>query len=112
MAIKGLKILSLNVRSLKYTNLSEMQARFKDYDILCFCETWLNNNIKDQMISIKGFDLFRLDREKGNIKSKKGKPKRGGGLIIYIKKGLSDFAEIVEELSSISGNVEQLWVEK
>ena len=109
MPIKGLKVLSLNVRSL-YSNLSELHVRFKDFDILCFCETWLNSIVKDQMISMEGFDLFRLDREAGNITTKKGKPKRGGGLIVYIKKELSEFAEIVDELSSISGNVEQLWV--
>ena len=109
MAIKGLKLLSLNVRSL-YSNLSELQARFKDFDVLCFCETWLNSNTTDQMISLEGFDLFRLDREKGNITTKKGKPKRGGGLIMYVKTELSDSTEIVEELSSISANVEQLWV--
>ena len=112
MAIKGLKLLSFNVRSL-YSNLSELQSRFKDFDVpvLCFCETWLNSNTTDQMISLEGFDLFRLDREKGNITTKNGKPKRGGGLIMYVKTKLSDSAEIVEELSSISGNVEQIWVE-
>ena len=109
MTIKGLKILSLNVRSL-YTNLNELHVRFKDFDILCFCETWLNSNIKDQMISMEGFDLFRLDRENGNITTKKGRPKRGGGLIIYIKKELHEFTDVVGDLSSISGNVEQLWV--
>ena len=109
MAIKGLKILSLNVHRL-YPNLSELHVRFKDFDILCFCETWLNSNIKDQMISKEGFKIFRLDRESGNITTKKGKPKRGGGLIVYIKTELSAYAEIVEELSSISGNVEKLWI--
>ena len=107
MTIKGLKILSLNVRSL-YSNVSELHVRFKDFDILCFCETWLNGNIKDQMIMMEGFDLIRLDRENGNITTKKGKPKRGGGLIMYIKKELGEFAEIIEQLSAISGNVEPL----
>ena len=109
MTIKGLKILSLNVRSL-YSNINELHVSFKDFDILCFCETWLNSVIKDQMISMEGFDLFRLDRESGNITTKKGKPKRGGGLIIYVKKELGEFVETIEEINSISGNVEQLWV--
>ena len=87
MTIKGLKILSLNVRSL-YPNLNELHARFKDFDVLCFCETWFNSSIKDQMISIDGFEIFHLDRESGNIITAKGKPKRGGGLIVYIKQSL------------------------
>ena len=109
MTLKGLKILSLNVRSL-YANLCELQIRFKEFDILCFCETWLNTSITDQMISMEGFSLFRLDRENGNITTKKGRPKRGGGLIVYIKNELSKFAEIVDELSTVTVNVEQLWV--
>ena len=101
MPPKGLKILSLNVRSL-YPHLNELYVRFKDYDILCFSETWLNSNYKDEMISMESFDIFRLDREKGGIVNKAGKPKRGGGLIIYVKKELSKFTQILEDLSSIS----------
>ena len=109
MTIKGLKIVSLNVRSL-YTNLNELYARFKDFDILCFCETWLNDRINDQMISMEGFTIFRLDREKGDIRSKKGKPKRGGGLIIYVKNELSQYTAIMENTTSISYNIEKLCI--
>ena len=109
MSPKGLKILSLNVRSL-YPHLNELYVRFKDYDILCFSETWLNGNYKDEMISMESFDIFRLDREKGGIVNKAGKPKRGGGLIIYVKKELSKFTQIIEDLSSISDDLEQLWI--
>ena len=39
------------------------------------------------MLSMDSFDIFRLDRENGKITNKTGKIKRGGGLIIYVKKG-------------------------
>ena len=109
MSPKGLKVLSLNVRSL-YPRLNELYVRFKEYDILCFSETWLNGNYKDEMISMDDFDIFRLDREKGGIVNKAGKPKKGGGLIIYVKKELSKFTQIVEDISSISSDLEQLWI--
>ena len=109
MAIKGLKIVSLNVRSL-YAYLNKLYARFKDFDILCFCETWLNSKINDQMISMDRFNIFRLDREKGNIVSKKGKPKRGGGIIFYVRKDLSEYTSILEDVSSISNDIEKLCI--
>ena len=107
--LKGLKIVSVNIRSL-YSSLNELSVRFKDFDIICCCETWLNNTFTDQMIKIDGFECFRLDRECGNILNKAYKPKRGGGLIVYVKKDLSNFAQIIPHVSHISDNIEQLWV--
>ena len=57
-----------------------------------------------------GFDIFRLDREKGNITNKAGRPKRGGGLIIYVKKELGKYTQIIDNVSSISGDLEQIWI--
>ena len=109
MVLKGLSILSLNVRGL-YSNLNELQARFSDFDVLCFSETWLNSTYNDQMINIQGFEIFRLDREVGNIRTKTGKKKRGGGLIIYIKNELAQYTSVIEESSSITPEMEQLWI--
>ena len=107
--LKGLKIVSVNIRSL-LSSLNELSVRFKDFDIICCCETWLNNAFTDQMIRIEGFELFRLDRECGNILNKGQKLKRGGGLIIYVKKNLSEFTQIIPHVSHVTGNIEQLWV--
>ena len=109
MTIKGLKLLSLNVRSL-YANLNEMNARFNDFDVLCFCETWLNASYNDQLINMQGFKIYRLDREKGDSRNKSGKLKRGGGLIFYVKKDLAKYVTIIERISSIKGDIEQLWI--
>ena len=107
--LKGLKIVPVNIRSL-LSSLNELFVRFKDFDIICCCETWLNNAFTDQMIRIEGFELFRLDRECGNILNKGQKLKRGGGLIIYVKKNLSEFTQIIPHVSHVTGNIEQLWV--
>ena len=109
MLLKGLSLLSLNVRGL-YSNLNELQIRFKEFDILCFSETWLTSSYTNQMINLIGFEIFRLDRETGNIRTKSGKMKRGGGLIIYVKKELAQYTSIIEEASSITPEIEQLWI--
>ena len=103
------KILSLNIRSL-FANFNEVLVNFTEFDIICFCETWLNDSIKDQMISIDGFETFRLDQGKGNIVNKSGKPKRGGGLIIYVKKGLSEYTTLLEDVSLVTKEIEHLWI--
>ena len=77
---------------------------------MCFSETWLNSTYKDEMLSMNDFEIFRQDREKGKITNKNGKPKRGGGLVICVKKDLSAYTKILEEISSVSDNLEQLWI--
>ena len=62
------------------------------------------------MLSMDGFETFRLDREKGKIAKNNGKTKRGGGLIIYVKKDLSAYTKILDQVSSISSDLEQLWI--
>ena len=70
---KGLKVVMMDVRSL-WPNIEEIKYEFKDCDIVCLCETWLNANVTDNMIEFPGFEIFRSDRMQA---------KRGGGLIIY-----------------------------
>ena len=59
---------------------------------------------------MQGFKIFRLDREKGNVKNKMNKAKRGGGIIMYVKKGLSESTTILEYESTVSEDLEQLWI--
>ena len=49
----------------------------REYDILIFTETWLNQDITNGMISDNNFyNLFRVDRLTNT---------HGGGILIYIK---------------------------
>ena len=108
--MKGLSILALNVRSL-YPKLDELYIRFCDYDFLCFSETWTNSSHTNEMLSLPGFDLFRLDR--GIVgQSKKGVKctKRGGGLAIYAKKEFGEFLNVYDSGCKTSVNLEQLFV--
>lgn len=63
-------------------------------------ETWLNCNIPDNIISIKGFTIARLDRKE---------KKRGGGVLLYIRDDLE--WETIEGLYNVSNkNIEMLTV--
>ena len=86
-----MKVLYLNARSVKSFITIENIPRNKickitllqelvhsgDYEVICVCETWLNETVLDSEI-LPGFNVFRKDR-KGKI---------GGGVLIAIKEGL------------------------
>ena len=97
---KGLQFVMLNIRSL-WPNIDEMKLNFQEYDFILLCETWLNPDLSDKMIDFPGFDIIRQDR---------GNAKRGGGLIMYIRKEYIEYCTIVEEHSNVSDDLEQLWV--
>ena len=103
------KIVMLNVRSL-FPNIDQVHHFFKTYDIICLSETWLTNGHTDNMIQIPDYDFIRLDRACGNIPNASNRPKRGGGLIIYFRKSISQYISIVPSISIISRDLEQLWI--
>ena len=51
----------------------------RNFSVMCFTETWCNNEIPDAAISLPGYTLIRRDRESD---------KRGGGVICMIKNGI------------------------
>ena len=106
--MKGHSLLALNVRGL-YSKLDQLYIRFHEFDISCFSETWTNASHTDEMLSLNGYELFRLDR--GPYMNKQGpKTKRGGGLIIYVKKEMSKFISLYEMGCKTSTDLEQLFI--
>lgn len=83
---KGQNIIFLNVRSL-YAHITESQTEFSGSSFMCscFCETWLTAATDEQLLSIDGYKIVRLDRNT---------EKKGGGLVIYTRNDLS--CEIVK----------------
>ena len=65
----------LNARSL-LPKLDELSASlsFNPVDIIAVTETWFNEDIEDNLVSIYGYNLFRKDRPN----------RRGGGVCIYL----------------------------
>lgn len=84
-----------NIRSLlpKFNELKDHMS-LSNYSVLCLTETWIAPTIKDEVISIEGYQLVRKDRRIG----------RGGGVGMYIKNTFS-FSLIDSE-----STIEQLWV--
>ena len=75
---KGLKIVHLNVHFL-YPKLDEIKLLLlkQDIDILCLCETFLNDTFSNFELNIDNFKMFRKDRNTA-----------GGGLVIYTRDGI------------------------
>ena len=77
----NVKCVYFNARSIvNKQNELELHVRDEDLDIIGrpITETWLNDKISDEELSIKGYTLFRNDRN-DNIKT------RGGGVALYVR---------------------------
>lgn len=97
----GRKFVFINVRSLlPNINLMRHDFELSNFTIIGISETWLNKRIPDPLVSMRGFNLIRLDR-KGD--------KRGGGLLIYINNTL-DYECTPDCLNHSSKDIELLTV--
>ena len=78
-----LQCLYMNARSIvnKKKEL-ELTVRDEKLDIIAITESWLNVNITDEEMGIKGYTLFRKDRN-DSVK------RRGGRVAIYVKNELN-----------------------
>jgi hypothetical protein len=108
---KKLLICQANVQSLQASyggngptqpvnsKLDEIQSRLCNelkFDIICLTETWLKENVEDEVVKINGYSIERKDR-----------PSRGGGVAIYFK----DTLPIRRRQDLEHSSVEILWVE-
>jgi exonuclease III len=95
-----LKCLYMNARSIvnKKKEL-ELTVTEENLDVIAITETWLNKNVTDEEMSIKGYTLFREDRN-DTIK------RRGGGVAMYIKNELNPLHKPEFSVENFS---ESLW---
>ena len=108
MIDKGLSFVAVNIRSL-YPSIEEVRCKFKEFDCIGVCETWLNNTYPDNLINIETFSLLRLDRESGNIQNALNKDKKGGGIALYVGSKFKGHSEMIQNCSNITKDLEQLW---
>ena len=78
MSIHSLSILHLNIWSIRY-KLSYVQDQLSGFDVICFSETHLDQNLSSELLSISNIysDPYRKDRNM-----------YGGGLLLYINSNL------------------------
>lgn len=91
-----MKIGFSNVRSL-IPHLNDIESSVTEnlFDIFLICESWLKKEVNDEQISIKGYSLYRADRNAN-----------GRGLCIYIKNTIH--CEIIRNTNEYIW--EQLWI--
>ena len=96
---EGLKIGSLNICHLlpKLDKIKIFLNEPNTIQILGLCETFLNDDILNNELQVKGFKFERKDRNN----------KHGGGLLVYIKNDLSYKRRL--DLESVE--IEYIWLE-
>ena len=101
--LRGPSFGCLNIRSL-VRKIDDIRLFLSQSELNCLCltESWLNNAISDEEISIPNYNLVRFDRGKGQ--SKKG----GGGLIAYIDTRYQ--FEHISEWDLCNDDMEVLWL--
>ena len=102
---KGILLTHLNIRSLwSKIDLTRSTFTSKNIDIATFSETWLTNEIPDELINFKGYTLFRKDRTwsdgNGTV------PKKGGGLCMYVKDNLNVKVDHINHMDISTRDVE------
>ena len=85
---KGLKFCHLNVRSL-LNKVDQFKLQFGDSEIevITVSESWLTEEIDSNILTMKNYHLYRVDRtylNEANIAIKKG-----GGLLMFVRKDLN-----------------------
>lgn len=78
---------------------------YRECRLMCFTETWLNQNISDSCVDLPGFTLIRSDRDakaSGKIK--------GGGLALFVNQRWCNPAHITVKERLCSPDIELLAV--
>ena len=97
---KGLHIAHQNVRSLLGKNKVDMlnlQIKDSNIDVFTVSESWLTPAIPNSQIEVQNYSVSRVDRSWGI--NGKGDPKRGGGVLCYIKEGIKFSEDKFRELN-------------
>ena len=94
-AANALSVCHLNIRSIR-NKFDYINTNLLDFNILCFTETHLSDNISPSEVSLEGFESFRKDLTS-----------HSGGLITYVTSEF--FSKQRHDLESV--NIHTLWTE-
>ncbi|XP_044041003.1 uncharacterized protein LOC122870707 [Siniperca chuatsi] len=70
---------SLPNKSEELEALVKNQRAYRECSLMCFTETWLNNNIPDSCVDLPGFSMVRADRD-----ARASGKNKGGGLVLFV----------------------------
>ena len=107
---KGLKLVHINVSSILGAHKFEMLRQHvegSDADVFCASETWLTQDVPNELIKIRGFSTMRVDR---TWSVEGDKAKKGGGLICYVKEGIACNEFKYAFLNNSCKDLEMQWV--
>ena len=98
--LENLALWSSNIRGLRgnYDELTQLIdiSEIKP-DVISLCETFLSEEVLDEVVNIDGYNVHRRDRPSSNF----------GGIAVYTKEGLS----FSRRLDLEDGNFEYIWLE-
>ena len=98
-SLRGLKCVHQNIRNLS-NKLDEIRCIVNTLNsgihLISFTETWLNNSVLDEEVSIPGYTIFRKDRGS-----------KGGGVIVYARDDLT----VIRRSDLERPDIEGLWLE-
>ena len=95
---KGLQFIHLNVHYLypKFDEVCHLIDKYKQPDIVGLCETFLNTSFSDNEFQLKGYTMFRKDRNS-----------LGGGVLLYI----NDTFSCIRRPDLEHENCESIWID-
>ena len=111
---KGLHIAHLNVRSLigghKFDALRH-QIRTCGIQIVTISESCLYGAVPDKTIKVEGYNSTRVDRSwRDDNGGDKQVPKKGGGLVCYVKEGIKYSDSKLKHLNVSCKDLEMMWL--
>ena len=95
---RGLRIANLNICHIlnKVDEIKILLSEKRSVDILGICETFLNSEVPNELITVDGFNFERKDRE----------GKSGGGILVYLSQSLN-----YKRRTDLEGEIETIWLE-
>ena len=107
---RGLQVMYLNTRSLK-SKYPRLQAELvgAKFDVMCYVESWLTDNIYSDDVKFDGYELHRVDRtwiDPDNVLGEDGEPKTGGGVCVYVNECIKHDAYDLQHLNQSTQNIE------
>ena len=102
---RGIHMVNLNIRHLKpkWDEMKIILDQQKNIDIFGLCETFLDQTVDNDILSMKGYSFERKDRSECNLLQSE----KGGGIMIYIKQDVQ-----FERRNDIeSPDIESIWID-